>query len=40
LAVTTETVKTHAGRVYAKLGVSGRRAAVRQAVARGVLAPA
>jgi LuxR family maltose regulon positive regulatory protein len=37
LVVSPETVKRHAANVYAKLGVSGRRAAVRRAVALGLL---
>ena len=37
LVVSPETVKRHAANVYAKLGVSGRRAAVRRATALGLL---
>jgi LuxR family maltose regulon positive regulatory protein len=38
LHITPETVKTHAAHVYAKLGVSGRRAAVRRAAELRLLA--
>ena len=40
LVVSPETVKRHAANVYAKLGVSGRRQAVRRAAALGLLPPA
>ncbi|MCA1841953.1 MAG: response regulator transcription factor [Actinobacteria bacterium] len=37
LFVTTATVKTHLGHIYAKLGVESRQAAVAEAVAQGLL---
>jgi LuxR family maltose regulon positive regulatory protein len=39
LHVTPDTVKTHAARVYAKLGAPGRREAVRRAADLGLLPP-
>jgi DNA-binding CsgD family transcriptional regulator len=37
LFISTETVKTHAGRAYAKLGANGRVNAVALACRRGIL---
>jgi LuxR family maltose regulon positive regulatory protein len=37
LVISPETVKRHAAHVYAKLGVGGRRAAVRRAADPGLL---
>jgi len=40
LHISPETVKTHTANLYTKLGVGGRRAAVRRAAALGLLPPA
>jgi LuxR family maltose regulon positive regulatory protein len=39
LHISRHTVKTHVSRIYRKLGVSSRSAAVREAVRRGLLSP-
>ncbi len=40
LMVSLSTVRTHTRTIYAKLGVSSRRAAVRRAAELGLLTPA
>ena len=39
LVVSPQTVKRHTANIYAKLGVGGRREAVRRAAALGLLPP-